>query len=601
MRFKSKKVGGFQVFAVSGVNTVSFAVDFDAADTAGLLGFAVEREDHKEDERYFMYGMKVFQSVVPNPGPTDKISTYEQPVQSFIWDDFTAKDGREYTYWFHPLKGTPKNLDRSAPPIEIKVKTEQLFSRGTHDIFFNRGVASSQAYRREFGNQKPDKIADPVLRERAYKWLTRDLRGAMLKFVDDAKSGDTLLGCFYEFRYLPVAEALKAAIDRGVEVRLILDAKDNAFTDKHGKFHEAFPWEANKASVAAAKLPKTAIACWRSANPGKIPHNKFMVLLKGAAKTPSEVWTGSTNLSDGGLYGQTNVGHWVRDQAVAGAFRDYWELLSRDPGARKGDDRQAASAAMASLRKQVADLLPTPTDWTTVAQGTTSVFSPRAGLKVLDMYVDMADQSAKLGCVTLAFGVNKGFKAKLANNLSDPDRLTFLLLEKEDKPKANASTPYVPLTARQNVYSAWGSYIKDPIYQWAKETNAKKLQLNQHVSYIHSKFLLKDPLGDDPIVVTGSANFSDASTQGNDENMIIVRGDKRVADIYLTEFNRLFFHYYFRSINEKMAARVAATGSVATGLGGGHQGKTLFLDEDDCGVKAYKHGSHQAKAGCGCW
>ena len=38
-----------------------------------------------------------------------------------------------------------------------------------------------------------------------------------------------------------------------------------------------------------------------------------MVLLKGQQQTPAEVWTGSTNISDGGIHGQTNVGHWVRD------------------------------------------------------------------------------------------------------------------------------------------------------------------------------------------------------------------------------------------------------------------------------------------------
>jgi phosphatidylserine/phosphatidylglycerophosphate/cardiolipin synthase-like enzyme len=69
------------------------------------------------------------------------------------------------------------------------------------------------------------------------------------------------------------------------------------------------------------------------------------------------------------------------------------------------------------------------------------------------------------------------------------------------------------------------------------------------VSYIQSKFLLRDPLGLDPIVVTGSANFSPASTNA-DENMIVIRGDRRVADIYFTEFNRIFNHYYFRSVVE---------------------------------------------------
>ncbi|HEU4871134.1 MAG TPA: phospholipase D-like domain-containing protein [Pyrinomonadaceae bacterium] len=100
-----------------------------------------------------------------------------------------------------------------------------------------------------------------------------------------------------------------------------------------------------------------------------------------------------------------------------------------------------------------------------------------------------------------------------------------------------------------------GFFPRRSVYQWARETNNRKLQLNQHVAYIHSKFLLMDPRGKDPIVVTGSANFSAASTNDNDENMLIIRGDHRVADIYFTEFNRLFNHYYFRSVVESMKKR----------------------------------------------
>jgi hypothetical protein len=48
MRFQSKKVGGYQVYAVAGTNTVSFAIDSSGANTKGLLGFAVERVDPKD-------------------------------------------------------------------------------------------------------------------------------------------------------------------------------------------------------------------------------------------------------------------------------------------------------------------------------------------------------------------------------------------------------------------------------------------------------------------------------------------------------------------------------------------------------------------------
>jgi phosphatidylserine/phosphatidylglycerophosphate/cardiolipin synthase-like enzyme len=58
--------------------------------------------------------------------------------------------------------------------------------------------------------------------------------------------------------------------------------------------------------------------------------------------------------------------------------------------------------------------------------------------------------------------------------------------------------------------------------------------------------MLVDPLGESPIVITGSANFSEASTNTNEENMLVIRGDTRVADIYLGEFMRSFAHYAFR-------------------------------------------------------
>ncbi len=64
--------------------------------------------------------------------------------------------------------------------------------------------------------------------------------------------------------------------------------------------------------------------------------------------------------------------------------------------------------------------------------------------------------------------------------------------------------------------------------------------------HIHSKIIAADPFGPDPVLVTGSANFSDNSTRANDENSIVIRGDSAVMDIYVTEFMRMFEHYWFR-------------------------------------------------------
>jgi len=86
------------------------------------------------------------------------------------------------------------------------------------------------------------------------------------------------------------------------------------------------------------------------------------------------------------------------------------------------------------------------------------------------------------------------------------------------------------------------------------------------VFFIHTKFLLVDPLSNDPLVCTGSANFSAGSLTSNDENMLLIRENTRVADIYLTEFDRIFRHFYFRDVANEVALQ-------------GKQSKTIFLDE----------------------
>ncbi len=580
MRFASRAVDGIRVYAVTGTNTISFGIHATDKARRKLLGFAVERYDPVEAERYIMPGFKVFASVVPVPTPDAPVSTWEHPVQSFVWDDFTAKDGREYVYYFHPLRGAPKNLDRTGKVIAIRVRTEPVFSSLAHDIFFNRGVASSQAYQRRFGNVPPDQLPNDK-RQQALDWLQRDLDNGILKFIAQATSADTLRCAFYEFHYPLVLDALKAAIDAGVTVEIIIDAKQNRKVESDGTVDAPFPRDANLAAIAAAGIPDANVIR-REARPNDIQHNKFIVLSR--AGLPAEVWTGSTNISLGGFTGQTNVGHWVRDAATAQAFSDYWQLLSSDPGAAAGATPSAARGANAAMRAAVAAIRPVPTQVENIANGVTPVFSPRSGSEVLELYATLLDSASDCACITFAFGIGKRFKQRLVDNTA-ASPILFLLLEQRDKATASTRDSFVSLNAKHNVYEAWGSYIKDPVYQWARETNAQFLKLNQHVVYVHSKFLIRDPLGADPIVVTGSANFSDASTNDNDENMLIIRGSQRVADIYFTEFNRLFNHYYFRSVVESLKEKGIDPST----------DDNLFLAEDDSWLAKYAPGTLRTK------
>jgi phosphatidylserine/phosphatidylglycerophosphate/cardiolipin synthase-like enzyme len=101
------------------------------------------------------------------------------------------------------------------------------------------------------------------------------------------------------------------------------------------------------------------------------------------------------------------------------------------------------------------------------------------------------------------------------------------------------------LQARTNVVIAIGNRIPlNNFDQWLQELDRITNPVNVH--WIHLKFMLVDPLSDSPVVVTGSANFSEASTRTNDENMLVIKDNLRVADIYLGEYMRLYSHYAFR-------------------------------------------------------
>jgi hypothetical protein len=90
--------------------------------------------------------------------------------------------------------------------------------------------------------------------------------------------------------------------------------------------------------------------------------------------------------------------------------------------------------------------------------------------------------------------------------------------------------------------------------QWFVDEELARPTNHGHVFFVHSKVLLIDPLSDDPLVCSGSANFSTNSLVANDENMLLVRGNARVADIYMTELDRIFRHFRARDIINQTAA-----------------------------------------------
>ncbi|WP_454741451.1 phospholipase D-like domain-containing protein [Cupriavidus necator] len=507
---RKRKSGFVNVRAISGTHVVFLAFDMAEADARGLMGFAIQRTDLTEDETIWLCGNKTFPSIRPPTGFEDANSR-THPFQAFQWADYAVKPGYRYRYRVIPMYGKPGELAGKAETV-VTIETEPL-TGGKHDVHFNRGAIASQAFVKRFPGQTLDQAGAP-----AYAWLGRDLVPALLGFIAQAADDSYSLHAAIFELHLPddgepwadVLAAFRAARQQGAEVNLIYHGDDDTGA-------------ANEQAIAKARI-KSFSKARRNA---KLMHNKFIVLSRNGK--PVSVWTGSTNISRNALYGQLNFGHVIRDGALASRYLDYWHALHADPDA---DALKAWAEAENALP---------PVNG---ADAITPIFSPHRGRGVFDWWIELASEAKPL-FMTFPFGIVKDFRPVFdkADGV-----LRFGLLDKyvnggNAASRKAAIAEIERIRRKPNIGMALGNNIfVDWVDGWHQEGNG----IGVNVNWIHTKFMLIDPLGNQPATLTGSANFSLASVDTNDENMLLIRGDKRVADIYFGEFMRVFGHHRFR-------------------------------------------------------
>ncbi|UCE62165.1 MAG: hypothetical protein JSU63_10735 [Phycisphaerales bacterium] len=581
---------GISIHAIAGTEVILLGLDAKPEASQGLLGFRIERRDGD---------LGPFK---PLPAPR-RFADVDEPscvIQAFLWGDYVVDPGTTYTYRAIAVYDDSA-APREAKPVEVTVTTEDPEDQ-VHAVYFNRGVAGSQAYSRRFGDhQRWYKVEhqgreewrlqlrpEDIPEREAYTWLSRGLEEAMLGFIAQAKGPEySLRAAVYEFTYLPAVQAFVDALERGVDVKIVHHAKrqrllqlkkdNDADTTVNYTDGERAPVTFKNKYVLDRRVPDSVcqeadatlknVGLKDHANQEafdqmmiertrtQISHNKFIVLLKN--NKPIQVWTGSTNYTAGGIFGQSNVGHIVRDEAVAGKYFEYWQKLSTDPKAKssKSDPKDKGMRNWTVLQQRDLKGAPPP-------NSITPVFSPRLTTAMLDWYANRLAAAASCACFTAAFTVADQIfeKVKKKKRVAEGKPYQrYLLLESVT---SSMREKYRKMAKCPQNRIAWGDALRrrgdDPEHQQFIETLTG---LNDHVEYLHTKYMLIDPLSDDPVVITGSANFSDASTIKNDENMLIIRGNTRLADIFLGEFMRMFNHFHWRNeVNalseEEVEARV---------------------------------------------
>lgn len=535
-----------------------------ASARAGLRGFAIKCGADGGPQNW-LQGQKYFKGTVPAPKPGDQFSTRDQPLQSFLWSDYTAAPATRYDFMVVPLYGEPGAL-QERDPLDFTITTEAE-DDGHHGVWFNRGIIASHAFNTEFNNQPltdemvNDISEDGIIRNREVAWLSRGLAEACLKYINSTKAGQGLRVCAYEFTYLPILTALKRASDREVDVKIVYhDTKKDT--------------DPNRKAIAKAGLPKKILF---PRTRTRIPHNKFIVKLEGGK--PQHVWTGSTNFTDSGFLGQTNVGHLVHDTKTAQIYFDFWTELSEDP---------TLSLAVANATQL------TPNPPAAPAVPIMEVFSPRKSDIMLDWYAERIEDASLLVMMTIPFdvaptiltGLEKVGPSLRLVILEDAPTADVLNAEKANRGKLLFSNGALLNKSFSKIKSQFGGarvapIPHSPLDHWFVDEELSRPTNKGHVFFVHSKVLLVDPLSDDPLVCSGSANFSTNSLIANDENMLFLRGDTRVADIYMTELDRIFRHFYARDVINKLASK-------------GNEDNPLLLDQTDSWVNDnFKPGSYK--------
>jgi phosphatidylserine/phosphatidylglycerophosphate/cardiolipin synthase-like enzyme len=314
---------------------------------------------------------------------------------------------------------------------------------------------------------------------------------------------------------------------------------------------------------------------YREPPSGHIVHNKFLIYVD-ASGTPQAVLTGSCNWTDTGLCAQTNNSIVIQDKMVAARYMAYWKKLQADETAYEAASpfQDAPLRTFNGTAKNLS--LDKGTD---DASTLTSYFSPctpkqrsKTKGKAEAIPVDMKDLSdrimaAKNAVLFLAFipgtpsitefaaaaqKANKDLFVRGCVTSPDAAGNFYYDLKGTSPPKKQkgVKSPAAPQDAR--VISA-NALDKTVPAGWTKEL------LKAGFAITHDKIVVIDPFADDCVVITGSHNLGYQASYNNDENLVMIEGNKKLAMAYATHVLDVYDHFSWRwTINQGGANTVDA-------------------------------------------
>lgn len=533
----------------------------DALDD-GVQGFAVQRKLQAAGaapttawlDNFAPPGTKSFQS-------GQHRSSTDWPFRAFTWTDHTVTRGDSVSYRVVPILADPADPSKLLPPklgTASKWSAKQTIgaaSKTAYEAYFNRGFVISQFISRYLADHFPDlAIADALAKFKSQitdrdedairAFLSGELRTVLLKLLADANArGDEVHAALYELSDHELITGLTAF---GARAHVVLS--NGSITAKKGEpAAEARKRDQNAPGRAA--LVKAGVDVEkhdRFISPSSLGHNKFLVF--SHAGTPRQVWTGSTNWTPTGLCTQLNNALLISDPEAAQAYRTQWQALR--------DAHSSHPSGLTSANGSPAPIGPGHKD---------SVHFTRAPKKVDLAELGQLVAGTKQGLLFLMFmpgatGVLSNVRALITAKPAVLVRGVVSDLPKGREDEHTGTTTKLSVTlidtpsgakkpdpTTYDVVQPEG--MRHPAAGWAAEVTRKQFKSGVGFAIIHSKVLLIDPFGADPIVVTGSHNLSTSASQDNDENFVIVHGDRALAVAYAVNIQSAWRHYAARAGN----------------------------------------------------
>ncbi|WP_447792143.1 MULTISPECIES: phospholipase D-like domain-containing protein [Pseudomonas] len=502
----------FRVKAYAGTNGVLLAIDVAEPRRKGLLGFAIEKQQGSKPW-LFLFNSLTF------PGKAHTFPQYRAtpsdlaPLQKFRWADYAVNPGVTIHYRIHLAYGTA-DAPQLGEFLEVTLTTDNGLPAG-QNVIFNRAVAASQAFQRKFADVDALLSANKKLPIEAWpdaprQWLENGLLARLLGFIARAEDGQWALDiAIYEYQLKVIVDAVNAAFERGVKVRVLYHAQPDEDTT----------------ALNEASLEKIPAANKRGRVTHNIFHNKFMVLSRldaAGQHQPEAVLCGSTNFTANGVYRQANVVHVLDDARVSASYLQTFEQIWATP------------ADVGATREWLTENNPMQPDQTLFAG-----FSPRSGQGDLREFVEIIESAKKDLLFVTAFALPDEVLNALLGQPHD-DILRYGL--------QNTVSRITGFHADRTAQFAATALLNTGLEGWLKE-NMKGQKGNL---LVHTKAIVVDFTTDTPTIISGSHNLSAAASNGNDENYLIIRGDTDLADRYGLELLRFYEHYRFRYFAKKL-------------------------------------------------